>query len=284
MSFTSANGKSIVFSLRAPYVFGKASGLSVPRAQAVSARAVGVYGSVVSDILAEERTVELTAHIHAKSGARELYERRRELNAVLTPQAGVGTLAYENDAGAWKIPAFVKSCSYQNRVGAVQTAVITFVCPNPFWLCGQERALRLSYINGGLTFPNRLPGTFGLMGYLCRADVKTDVPAPVVIYIGGSAKNPAVFNETTGEFVKVNKILSAHEAVEINTSVENPSVTIIGADSFGGKTRENGYGFLSPDSALFSLVPGENVIRFSSEIENAKSVVRVFYHELSAGV
>ena len=285
MRYQNAQGAEIVFDFAAPYIFWKISGIELPPVDPIGTQASGQHGYTLHSILLSSRIVRLTGHVHGVSGIPAMYEARKRLNAVCNPLLGLGTLVYENDAGAWQISAFCAGNPYAEKIKEIQTLDVTFECPSPFWQNTVQDAVLLAYVEGGLEFPLVTPGEFGTLGYQALIDNDSDALTPLEFYIDGGSTNPVITNTTTGEFIKLSKNLLPSDKLYINTDPEHVEVSLITIDPYTNKEkRENAYGYLTFDSVPFQLVPGRNELIFRSDDENKQVRIRIYFHKRFVGV
>lgn len=284
LKFINARGFEVEFLSQDPFVFWKLDGISLPPVEPIITQSVGQDGYTLHDIILDSRTITLTGHVVDSSGdTKQMYAERRKLMSVLNPAFGVGKLIYENDNGRWAIAAYCKEAPYVDKIRSVTSLNVSFECPSPYWQDAESTVISLAYVEGGLQFPIRTPGFFGTLGYRAVVDNNGDGSAPMEIYIDGGSYNPTIKNKSTGEFIRVEKHLNTSDKLYINTDPENLKVELIENDGIK-ETRSNAYGYLSFDSTLFTLQPGENDLIFTSDDENKKVKVRLIFKLLYVGV
>jgi len=284
LRFINAHGAEISFDSRAPYVFWRITGLEAPPVNPIYTQSMGQHGYTLNALLMEARTIKATAHIHGSNGVREMYQMRRELNRVCNPLNGVGTLIYQNDAGVYHIDAFCRGNPYENKIQNVQTLNVIFECPQVFLMAPRPDEVALAYVDGGLEFPIETPGFFGTLGYQAILDNDGDIELPLKIYIGGGAINPKVLNETTGQFIQVEKHIQDHEQLFINTDPEAIEVSLLTVDEQSRPIKVNAYSYLSDDSDFIMLPQGENILSFHTDDNNTHIRVRLSLWKRFTGV
>lgn len=285
LKFVNSRGYEIVFDNFPPFIFWKIDGLSIPPLETIFTQASTQNGYTLHDILLNARVVHATCHVHGVDGKKMMFEKRRELNYVCNPGLDLGTLIYTNDYGAWQIPAFCRENPYAGKIQSVQTLDISFECPQPFLMSADPIQFYLAYIEGGLEFPLETPTEFGLFGYRVDINNNGDANTPIEMYIDGGSLNPIIKNETTGEFIKLAKQLNFYDRLYINTDPENLTVSLITIDpETNQEVTTNAYGYLTDDSVLFKLIPGENAITFHSDDDNEKVRIRGIFYKLFVGV
>ena len=90
---------------------------------------------------------------------------------------------------------------------------------------------------------------------------------PVEIEFTGPAINPTVTNLTTGELMKVNRLLDANDVLEISTAFGDKYVKING---------QNAFHYIDLDSTFWQLQPGDNILSYTSNNDsiNTKVIVK----------
>ena len=285
LKFINSRGQEIAFDSFPPFIFWKIQGTELPPVTVISSHSSGQNGYTLHDLLLDEREVRLSCHIHGVEGKQKMFELRRELNHICSPAFGLGSLIYTNDYGSWQTPAFCGSNGYGNKIQNIQTLDVTFECPSAFWLSAEPVQAGLAYVEGGLEFPLKTPGAFGMLGYRVNISNDGDADAPLEFHIDGGALNPVITNVTTGEFIKLSKFLQPHDKLYINTDPENMTVSLVSVDpETNEEVLTNAFGYLTDDSALFKLAPGMNEIIFSSDDENKRVSIRIIFRKRYAGV
>jgi hypothetical protein len=297
LSYRNSAGVSVDFNAAAPFVFWRAEGLSLPTVTPVYTQAPAQHGYTLHNLTIEPRVVRVSLHIHGKAprdsdslyavklkeGIRKMFRLRKDLQSILNPLTA-GELFYQNSAGRFVAPCFLKNVDYGNRLENIQTIELRFECPSPFWLDTEISVIRLAYIEGGMKFPVKLPTFFGTMGYRVEIDNDGAVIVPLEFTIDGGSVDPVIENVTTGQFIKLSKQMTEDEQLYINTDPEQLRVQLITVDPVTNRpVYSNAYGYLSEDSELFSLIPGRNEIRFRSADENKKIRIRITFRKRYIG-
>lgn len=128
---------------------------------------------------------------------------------------------------------------------------------------------------GGFEFPFEIPIPDG-MEFEQRVVVnqKTiyndgDVPCPLRITFSGACKNPKVTNIGTGEFIEVDREMTANESLIIYTGYGNKSVQVESVDG----TVQNAFNYISLDSTFFQLSPGDNNIKYEVDSSTGSGIM-----------
>jgi len=271
LTFTNARGESVTFGNSKPFILSHIDGVGGAPTDIRTVRSPYQDGSSVVGVQMSDRPIHLQGAIMARS-REEMYALRRDLSRVLNPRIGAGKLIYTNDARSYFAPAIAEeSPVWGDRFSDNQLFTASFLCPDPFWRDINETVKDLKFASGGMSFPLRLPTLFSFSSYRGVFNNDGDVEAPVLIHYQGPAQNPVVLNETTGEMIKVNRILSPTDVLQINTAFGKKRVEIVAADG----TRTNVFNWIDLSSTFFSLVPGQNVLKYSSDNENDTAAARV---------
>ena len=137
---------------------------------------------------------------------------------------------------------------------------VYIICPDPYF-CELEKLEELTTWTGGLNFPLNLPFSLKQKGENIK-NIYNDghVDTAVEIIFRGPAINPKVINQTTGEFIQVNRELTSEDTLYITTKYRNKKVEI---ERNGVKT--NAFNYIDLDSTFFSLKVGDNLMEYSTE-------------------
>jgi hypothetical protein len=155
-----------------------------------------------------------------------------------------------------------------------------FECPNPFWRHETNLETRLAYSNGTMTWPLETPSYLGLNTYRVEIDNDGDAESPLEIYLDGGADQPKITNQPTGEYILVERFISADNRLYINTAPGAQEVSVIAPD--GAKT--DAYSYLSDDSELFRLAVGRNVLTYITADLSHNARLFFYYNKFYAGV
>jgi hypothetical protein len=285
LEFTNARGQTAALESTAPHLLWKFDGHGAPGVTTLKTQSVGQDGYTFHENRLEAREVTAQCFVFGSAGLEAFFGLRKQLAAVLNPLLGLGTLTYVNNAGAWKTAAFVPDQSWGERVGRSQPVKISFECALPFWLSVEEHIASLAYVNGGLKFPLITPSRFGLLGYQAIIDNDSDAATPIELLMDGGALNPKIVNTTTGEFIHITRLVQTGEKLYINTDPEKLEVSLIYIDAYTNEpVKTNAYGYLSLDSSLFRLIPGENRVTFRSDDETKAVKLRLTFNKRYVGV
>ncbi|MED4358735.1 phage tail family protein [Geobacillus stearothermophilus] len=261
----------------APFLLQSIDGLGDVDADIQTQKAPFQDGSTYIDSVLQERPISIQIAILARDTA-TLLQHRQYLAAVFNPKLGPGTLRYENDEIVREIKAVpdgvpVFPSGKENRGPKFQKALVNLLCPDPFWLT-EEKVDQLVVWEGGLEFPLELPAFFSQ-----QSDNKAkilfnggDEKTPIFVTFHGPATAPIrIINVTTGEFIEVNQSLLPGERLEISTAFGQKRVTKVLADG----TEVNAFHYISLDSTFFQLIPGNNLLDYSTGADYERAAVTI---------
>ena len=274
---------NVVLHFGKPVVLGTVSGTSGTDITAISSNIPGMDGVYLSDIRVEPAQIKASVNVHGNS-REEMYKNRFELIRCLTPKATPGTLYYQNDYISAKIGAVPEaSPRFVSRIKNYNAAEITFFCPSPFWESLDEKQVRIAWIGNAFEFPIAIEPKmkFGVIQSKEKVNIETAQNTSVIITVSAPATDPIkISNNTTGQIIELEHSLSGSEKLIINTKRGAKSVTLVHNDG----TREDAFHYITPDSELFELVPGENELEYANWNENEPTRVEIAFCELHSGV
>lgn len=273
---TNINGESITLGNETPFYLQIIDGISEIPVSSYSQKAPKQDGSTYLGNMLEGRAISIEGMIITRNNPNEVLECRRKMQRVLNPKLGEVILSYQDK----EIKGIVESTptfpsSQGNKGIYYQKYLINLYCHNPFWLDSYYESSEMSYIMGGLKFKLVLPTSFSNRGFKRRAINEGDVAAPVTIEFKGLAINPSVTNETTGEFIKVNRELVEGDVLTISTTFGEKYVRVNG---------ENAFHYIDLDSVFWSLVPGVNILSYKSNNDSINTRVKVKWRNRYIGL
>lgn len=262
-------------------------GLGHPGATSQKSQGVVQDGCDAEDALLDNRQIKLQATIRTKN-REKLYELRRKILRIINPktynqstgQRGELLIYYQNDYKKYRIYGRVEdSAEFNNRVNNHDKTTISFLCTDPYWLDEDEKYLDIKSIKGGINFLLKLPTEFSKVSFFKVINNEGDVETPLRIEYTGPATNPVIYNETTGEFIKVNMEINEKEKLVINTAEGQETVNLVTPNEV-----KDVYNNIDLNSTFFKLIVGANLIKYSSDNEGAKDKVSISYTNKYVGV
>jgi hypothetical protein len=256
--------KTITIGKTAPYLlqtFDGAGGLGTEIQEQKSNNQDGSYRFGATF---QKRFITFTIMIMATT-FESLLEKRREIQNVFNPKQEL-LLTYSNDTQEKEIKGYSEFSPRfsQEKGNYYQQALISFVCYDPFWEDILESSEFLSFNIPNFMFDLELTDEFefetdGINAGKLYND--GDVATPVQIIFSGPASNPKIENLTTGEYIKVNKVLLEGQRLLIDTSFGKKSVQF--DDGAGNIT--SAFNLIDINSSFFSLATGENTIKYTAD-------------------
>lgn len=280
VTFINTRGQSLELGNDAPFILTKIEGTGAVNVNIQSQKSPYQDGVSYQGNTLEPRLLSIEVMLVAENIEEMMIYRRKMLN-IFNPKPGEGTLIYEIGGIRREIkviselaPVFPDDKNFKETM---QPGLIQLYCPNPFWLDESETSEEIVNWIGGISFPLRLPTRFAMAGpKIINIINDGDVETPIKLEIYGPATRPKITLKETGEYLRINKILTADDVVTITTEFGNKRV------EFNG---ENAFNILDlPSSKFFSLQVGDNVLELMTEDESDNVNVKVSYRNRYIGV
>ncbi len=277
---TNKNGESITLGNQSPYFLETIDGVGEVPVAIESQKAPKQDGSTYLGNVLDNRAISIEGTIITKGSPDAVLAARRLMQRVLNPKMDAVTIRYYQRGQAKEITGIAETTPVfpggQGSKGLYyQKYLIHLLCHQPFWLDTYFESREMSYLMGGVQFRLRLPTLFSYRGFKRRAINGGDVAAPVEIEFKGPAVNPTVSNETTGEFIRVNRELAEDDVLTINTAFGKKHVKING---------QNAFNYIDLDSVFCKLAPGENILSYESNNDSIKTQVTVKWKNRYVGI
>lgn len=260
--YTNSRGQSVELKSSAPFLLQSIDGLGDVDADIQTQKAPFQDGSTYIDSVLQERAISLEVVILSNDKPTVLRQ-RQYLASIFNPKLGPGTLRYENGEVVREIEAVpdgvpVFPSGQSNRGPFFQKAMISLICPAPFWLDPLKNIVKLEDFVANFRFPFHFPVVFS-----ARGDTRTiindgDVPTPITVEFRGRAINPRITNVTTGEFIQVNREIPENYRLVIDTEFGRKRVSIIAPDG----VETNAFHYIDLESTFFDLEVGQNRLSF----------------------
>lgn len=210
----------------------------------------------------------------------DILEAKRNMIKALNPTLK-GYLYYELGDFKKKIACKVESAPFPHVDSKYKKFLINLFCANPFWQDIDVIGSEIETLIGGKSWPFSFPVRFATRGEPIKNIINDgDIEAPVQIIFKGPAVNPKVTNKSTGEFIKVKRIIDIGDTLTINTEFGHKKVEIKRSTGL----IENAFNYISLDSTFFQLKQGDNVIEYSTENELEPQSVTLKYTNRYLGV
>ncbi len=277
---TNQNRESITLGHRAPFFLETIDGVGEVGVAIESQKAPKQDGSTYIDSTLGNRAITIKGMIIAKGDPDAVLQARRLMQRVINPKLDEVNIVYRQGNLVKEIKAIAEStpvfpAAKGNQGLYYQKFLLYLLCHQPFWLDTFYESRKMSYLMGGIQFRLRLPTAFSYRGFKRTALNEGDVAAPVEIEFTGPAINPTVSNLTTGEFITVNRKLEEEDILYISTAFGEKHVKING---------ENAFHYIELDSTFWQLIPGENLLSYTSNKDSIKTKVLVKWKNRYVGL
>jgi len=274
LTYENSRGESIEF-YHSPLLIESLTGIGGVEADLQSQKSPNQDGDTHIRTVLNPRFINLVGSFVPRDLV-TIRKHRREIARICNPKLDLGTLTLEIDGDVKQIKCILDGGPVFPERGnnVFQTFMITFKCPNPYWL-DQLKTDQLVVWEGGLTFPLRLPTKFARLSSK-KAKIllnEGDVETPILVTFNGPATAPiTIKNLTTGQYIQVNRDLVAGEKLEINTAFGQKRVTKILEDG----TRENATHYMKmPGSEFLNLEVGNNLFEYSTGLDYEQAGVSI---------
>ncbi|MFJ8262724.1 phage distal tail protein [Rummeliibacillus sp. NPDC094406] len=274
MIFTNSRGESVEFGDSPFYL--QSINLGGTAANIQKQKSPFLDGSIFLDALLDDLEIEIEFLINYPFGGYGDISKARELiSRVCNPKLGPGELTYTNEyvtrtikCVSEYVPDFPDG---ESRKSVLQKGKVTFVAHDPFYQDQTDENYKLEDFVAHFHFAFHFPVRFASRGDSKILTNKGHVPTPILVEFRGEAVNPKITNLTTGEFIKVNRVIPKGYTLVINTDERERDVKIIAPDGI----EENAMHYIDLESSFFMLQQGDN--RFSFITDGGRPEVYVRY-------
>lgn len=278
--YTNSRGQSVELTNRVPFLLESVEGKGDVSANVQMQSAPFQDGATFIDTTLETRVLELVVNIKANSRD-ELNLFRQQISGIFNPRLGLGKLVYSNgdvtreiEVVSANVPIFPTG---EAKGKWFQRTIVNLIAPNPYWEDAIEENYKLEDFVGSFKFPFTLPTRFSTRGDSKVLANYGDVPTPIEVEFRGPVTNPTLTNQSTGDFIKVNRAIPVGYKLILDTSFGNKRVDIIAPDG----TTTNGFHFIDLQSTFFGLETGDNRISFAAEGGSPEVYIRYKHRYLS---
>ena len=289
ITYINAYGERLVFGGEPPVLLRSVTGLG--RTDAAIVKAQGAYqaGEFFSRLQLPARYVQVQFDMPPQESREAMYRERMRMERILSAGRSVrngelGTLIYENDAGAWVTRAAMDgTIAYGKRfLNGITTSKLTFYCPDAYLKEREGRSAQLRMGDGGFSLPMRFPVRLGSRRFKGTLTNDGTADAPIEITIYGTGETPAIVNHTTGARIVVSRVVANGERLVINTDPQKLTCVLHKADG----STEDAFGYLDPSIAVsaFVLAPGDNEVEYVPSVTSRQSRVEITWHSYFEGV
>ena len=269
LTFTNAQSEQIEFNKTGTYRWTRVTDLG--GAEAVQQTTASPYQdgrTPVGDPLFLSRVIQIEFIVVASDTATDL----RELNRILNPKLGSGTLTYER-GGVQRMLQQVRARSLptlpggdKSRGQGFQLTSITLEAFDPFYADPNETDASVATGGNSFEFPLNLSDTF-VFDFTNTAGVTVvnsgDVESPVTIVLDGPKSNPLeIENVTTGEKIVLALAVASGERLTITTEPDNLNVIL---EDLAAETETVAFQYIDvAETTFWQLARGSNNIRITA--------------------
>lgn len=286
LTFTNSKSETFILTYSRPFMLQNLVGLSDIPVELLSTKGYKQDGQKAAGQYFDARPVAFSIVVLGDNLG-EVFERRRQVLRFFNPKEEL-TAIYQNDYITVKFSCRVEAAprfasSQENSGRTDQLCAISLLCDDPYLTDVDETVVPMSIEEPMFNFPLMFFDEIVMSALTGKRVIITnngDVDAPVRIQFLGATTNPKVTNETTGEYVKVNKEISSDEILEITTGYGDKRVEIIKQDG----SRENAFQFIDLSSKFFQLAVGENVISYEADSGADSAQIFIYYSNRYVGV
>lgn len=278
--YTNPRGKKIELNYDGDYLIDSYDGLTNAAIEPITIKGYRQNGYTLNGLTYGSRLINITFYLCGRN-AEDLYKKRAELSSVFNPLLGEGLLTYTNDYTSKSIRCIPSVApTINDRTGLLLSVAVELTAHNPFWFDTAESALLLEGFTGGLKFPIKFSPSqkFANKDTVAVVRIEGDIPSPIRAEFRGASLKPRLTLTNTGEFIEVDKEMSAGEKMIITTEYGNKNVIYENANG----DHSSAYHLINLDSTFFSLPYGENTISFTSQLGEPQ--VYIYWRNYYAGV
>ena len=260
-TYTNRKGESLNIEYGGNYILDGYDGLANTEIIPMTTKGYAQHGNTLNRTILGIRIISIYFYLF-EDGMTNFYTKRRYLSSVFNPLLGEGVLEYTNNHTTKRINVLPTVLPTQvDKRGSLQLFNIELTAYDPFWYDNTETVSNMAGFESGLTLTN--------VG---------DYETPVRIEVVGAAVNPKITNSATGQFLKVNKVLSANQKIVFDTAYGNKTVTF--TDAIGASS--NAYKLLTNDSKFFNLQIGANKLVYGGT--SSTPVIKMYWRNRFVGV
>lgn len=212
------------------------------------------------------RTISISGWVIGRTiDAIETY--KQTLNVIINPLQML-EIQYNKYKLEFKPKNTIKySTSHKENNEVLCKFLISGQCFDPLFKEMEETKIVMSAIVSTFHFPLEIPESGVIMSYrmpslkaIITNSGTIETGLSIVFEAHGSVKNPKITNMSTGEFIQINKTMTAGEKIVICTEDSKESIT-----SILNSTASNCFKYFDLASSWMQLKLGENVMIYGAE-------------------
>lgn len=279
LTYTNLNGLKTRINDEQNYALIAISGLQPPKALIQLGSLPQLDGSIVLQSKIEQRNIVLTLQVLSDFEA----NRRRLADIFKIKQKGSLTLTLSDRTVI--IDSICESIEIVPMAWPLR-AMISLICPQPYFEAEQSNHLELSSIEASWTFPLTLSPSGNPLGVLSPATainaINTgDIPCGFTVRFQCVApvENPKLIHMSTGEYIQLILTMTPGQIIEIQTDLGNKRI-----EEIQGSARINLFYTLKLGSTFFLLKENDNILFATSDTGSASLLTELTYRPKVSGV
>lgn len=295
--FTTAKGQSVQIDASGLFLLTSLDGLGNIQEEEDNRRSPGQDGETFVECVFGPRSVLIGGYINSVNET-TIYNARRSLAKVFNPKLGLGTLMVYLDSGTFLLRNAKASLPKFPERGnnPTQGFIIEVVGKDPYWysptynleeLGGWEGGLEFNDDAGGLEFPIVDGVETGIEFETSAATAEItvqnngDVPTWIEAWFKGPLTQAKLINETTGEYILVERELAKNEELYVCTKQKELDVAITNLTT---GIISDGWGHIGEENTFIQLQTGENALTYDATGADSGTSVKVRYRDRFVGI
>ena len=280
-TYINQSGESLTLRQVKPFFLTKINGTGTTRQTVNTFQASEQDGAFFISSTVDMRNITLEGTVVAETPD-EAYAQRRRLLRIFTPKQQ-GLFRYRGR----QIPCVVEEAAL--TAGSRERSpnfFISLLCPSPFFEALEEVREELAAWESKFFFALEIPAAgieFGVRqpSQIITVDNIGDVACGchIIFKALGSVQNPELRNVDTGEYIRVNKTMTAGEELHAYTHFAGKKLVDI-----VGQTETNAFYLLDTGSTFLQLAAGRNILRYNATANMDLLECTVLYRPKFLGV
>lgn len=254
----------------------KVDGLLPPKADIVTTKIASVHGVRFKSSKIEERNVVITIVLKGD------IEKNRIALYEIFDNGKPCTIYYQNGSRSVFCMGYCEDVDgdpFEER----QSVQVSILCPEPFWKDVRDIETNISFASGSFQFPFSIDSKgIEFSSFVANRETKVvnigEVDSGMLISlkaVGGTVKNPVIYNVKTNEFFKVNVTLADTEELVINTNIGHRSIM---------KQGQNVFNLMERESTWLQLNRGVNTFTYNADSGVNLLEVKMTFNPMYKGV
>ncbi len=279
LTYTNLNGLKTWINDEQAYGLIAIQGLQPPKAMIQCGSLPQMDGSIFLQSKIEQRNIVLTLQVLSDAEV----NRRRLYDIFKIKQKGTVTIALKEQTVS--IDAICESIEIVPMAWPLR-AIISLICPQPYFETEDSVVLEMSSIEATLSFPLALSSTGFPIGTLTPATAinavnSGDIPCGFTVRFQCTApvENPKLIHMTTGENIQLMLTMTPGQIIEIQTDLGHKRI-----EEIQGSLRINRFNTLKLGSTFFQLKEKDNILFATSDSGSASLLTELTYRPKISGV